>query len=163
VCGEWFGCFPVPMWVPPQTVENPSGSVTVSPNTTTTYTYSCNRTETFAIYPGYCYGYATDNGWGWGNCWARWDGGGNVAQALCQQRGYNNYSSYAAGGPGGRVCSGSRTDWADWRCDSSCSSSCGGLTMTSLTCTNPPGAPVTRSVTLTVQSLPDLTATIIAP
>ncbi len=155
-----FGCWEYPYYVDPVTVEEPSGSASVSPANTTTYSYSCNRYETFGIGAS-CYGYATDNGWGWGRCWGLAGAGATDADVLCHQRGYASASSYAAGGGGGRVCNGSADDWSNWRCDSNCSSSCGGTTLTSVTCTN--AAPVTVSATLSVSPPVDLTATMLGP
>lgn len=44
--GEWFSfCGEFPVWNPPYTAENQGGSVTVSPNQTTTYRYTCSNPQ----------------------------------------------------------------------------------------------------------------------
>jgi hypothetical protein len=43
ICGDFFGCFPLPVWIPEQHVEQRSGSILVSPPQTTTYSYTCSN------------------------------------------------------------------------------------------------------------------------
>ncbi len=130
------------------------GSVTVAPQTSTTYTGTATAesitssptpppTQTVSA------GGSTCNGG-----WCYWDSG--TALQVCNMNGYDTLVGSVQGGSGGKVCGYAN---GSWNCDQSCTTSCTGKTLTQVSCNNSatgsngvttPGATAQCSATIAV-------------